>query len=114
MKQLTLCALVLCVFALPGVSLATESPVPPVPVVPDLKGTWYLTLTGIAPTATSVTSGAATLTLTKVKAGFYTGSITWTVGNVQENATLVQEGADVRFTLSRGGYDNSLGWWPCR
>ena len=101
MKKLALCVMVLCLLALSGISQA-QSPVPPVPVLPNLTGHWNLQLTGVDPSGNVKTTTGVIMTLTQApkNPAFYSGTIT---GDAEGTSiTLVQEGADVNFTISSG------------
>jgi hypothetical protein len=101
MKRLALCALVVCMLALPVISVAQS--VGPVPVLPNLSGHWNVQLAGVDQSGNvTTTTTAVIMTLTQVpkNPAFYYG--TFTGGTEGTSITLVQEGADVRFTISSG------------
>ena len=97
MKRLVLCLMVVCLLALPAISRADAS----LAVVPNLAGTWSLQLASVDTTG-AVTAHTATMTLTQAnKPGFYSGHLTGATSTTDTlYVTMVQEGADVRFTFS--------------
>lgn len=95
MKRFSVCLLVVLVLSIPGVCSAES----------DLAGSWNLNITYIGPdpSGTINTPHETTtmeLNVSDTNPDFYSGTLTYSDGRV-ERITVVQDGHDIRFTISR-------------
>ena len=86
MKRFALCLLVLVALALPEISLAE----------PDLSGNWSLKITSIDPEGNMVSQSTTMVLNPSTSPGFYYGTVVTDASFI----TVVQEGGNIRFTIS--------------